>query len=210
MTVLLHFVDSAPEWLAYSLVGLLAFVESAAFVGLVFPGEAALLVGGVLAGTGRLALPVLLVVAALAAVLGDSAGYEIGRLGGNAITSSRLGRLIGERRWARAESFMRRHGAWAVLLGRWVGLMRALVPALAGMTRMRYRTFLVFNAIGGTLWAVAVVLAGYFAGTSWHQVEHALGDLSSVAVAAAVVAGGAFVAVRHWKRVRTPASRSTP
>ncbi|MFF5078443.1 DedA family protein [Actinoplanes sp. NPDC000266] len=197
MTQLLTIVSSAPAWLAYLVIGLLAFVESAAFIGLVFPGEAALLLGGVLAGTGHLSLPILLIVAVAAAVLGDSAGYEIGRLGGDTIKASRLGRLIGDERWAKADAFTRKHGVWAVVAGRWIGLMRALVPAMAGMTLMPYRKFLVFNAIGGALWATAVVVGGYFTGTSWHQLESALGDISIVAVGAAALSVVAFVALRR-------------
>ncbi|XVU28034.1 DedA family protein [Actinoplanes sp. CA-054009] len=197
MNQLLTLASSAPAWLAYLVIGLLAFVESAAFVGLVFPGEAALLFGGVLAGTGHLSLPVLLTIAIAAAILGDSAGYEIGRLGGDAIKSSRPGRLIGEKRWARAEAFTRRHGTWAVVAGRWVGLMRALVPALAGMTLMPYRKFLLFNAIGGSLWATAVVVGGYFAGTSWRRLESALGHVSTVAVGAAVAGVVLFALLRR-------------
>ncbi|GAA0506414.1 hypothetical protein Ade02nite_95260 [Paractinoplanes deccanensis] len=203
MNQLLTLASSAPAWLAYLVIGLLAFVESAAFVGLVFPGEAALLLGGVLAGTGHLDLPVLLSIAIVAAILGDSAGYEIGRFGGDAIKSSRPGRLIGEKRWAKAEAFTRKHGNWAVVAGRWVGLMRALVPALAGMTLMPYRKFLLFNAIGGSLWATAVVLGGYFAGTSWRQLESALGSVSTVAVGAAAAGVALFVLLRRRTSARS-------
>lgn len=125
-------IMSVPPWLTYLVIGMLAFGESAAFVGLVLPGESALLLGGVLAGAGRLSLPVVLALAVVAAVAGDSVGYEIGRHGGDAVKSSRAGRFVGEQRWAKAEAFTRKHGNWAVLVGRWVGLMRALVPALAG------------------------------------------------------------------------------
>ncbi|MFI5897524.1 DedA family protein [Actinoplanes sp. NPDC051513] len=93
------------------------------------PGESALLLGGVLAGTGHISLPLVVVVAIVAAIGGDSVGYEIGRHGGGAIKSSRAGRFVGEQRWARAEAFTCKHGNWAVLVGRWVGLMRALVPS---------------------------------------------------------------------------------
>jgi membrane-associated protein len=205
--MLLNTILSIPAWAVYLVVGLLAFGESAAFVGLVLPGETALLLGGVLAGTGRVSLPVMIAVAVVAAVGGDSLGFEIGRLGGTAIRRSRAGRWVGEPRWRRAEDFMRRHGAVAVLLGRWVGIMRALVPALAGMTRMPYRKFLLFNATGGALWATAVVVAGYFAGTSWQQVLTWLGRTGLiVGVVLAVVVVIAVVLRRspHALRRRAP------
>ena len=207
MNQLLQLVTSAPPWLTYLVVGLLAFGESAAFVGLVLPGESALLVGGVLAGTGRLSLPIVAAVAIVAAIAGDSAGYEIGRHGGPAIKSSRAGRFVGEHRWAKAEAFTRRHGNWAVLAGRWVGLMRALVPALAGMTGMPYRRFLLFNAIGGAVWAAAVVLGGYFAGASWQQLQGVLGHLTYAGIGAAVLGVSTFVVVRRAEQLQALAHR---
>jgi membrane protein DedA with SNARE-associated domain len=160
---------------AYLMICALAFGESAAFIGLFLPGETALIVGGVLASQGHLSLPVLLVLAILAAVAGDSVGYEVGRRGGPALRRSRLGRLIGARRWAKAEQFLVRRGGVAVFLGRWVGVMRPLVPSLAGMGKMPYRRFLTFNILGGVPWATAVVLGGYAAGNSFGLVSQWLG-----------------------------------
>ena len=148
-------VVDAVLWLsglpAYGLVGLLAAGEAAAFVGLFLPGEAALLLGGVLASQGRVSLPVMIAVAVVAAIVGDSIGYEIGRRGGPAFKRSRLGRMVGPERWAKGEAFLQGRGGPAVLLGRWVGVLRALVPCLAGMGRMPYRRFLAWNALGGLL-----------------------------------------------------------
>jgi membrane protein DedA with SNARE-associated domain/predicted ABC-type transport system involved in lysophospholipase L1 biosynthesis ATPase subunit len=199
---MLELVMSVPLWLTYLMVGLLGFGESAAFVGLVLPGETALLVGGVMAGTGRLSLPIVVAVAVVAAIAGDSVGYEIGRHGGPAIKSSRAGRFVGEQRWAKGEAFTRRHGNWAVLVGRWVGLMRALVPALAGMTGMPYRRFLLFNAIGGAVWASAVVLGGYFAGASWQRLQSVLGNITYVGIGAAAIGALTVLVVRHAKKCR--------
>lgn len=158
-------------WPLYLVVAALAFGEAAAFVGLVLPGELVVFVGGALAATGRVDVWVLVALVAVAAVAGDSVGYEIGRLLGPRMRRSRLGRLVGDARWDRAEAAMSRGGWWTVALGRWVGLLRALVPAVAGAARMPYRRFLVANAVGGTLWAVAVVLLGYSAGAAWQQAQ---------------------------------------
>ncbi|WP_147315709.1 DedA family protein [Asanoa ferruginea] len=193
MGQLIHAVLTMPAWAVYGAVAALAFGESAAFVGLVLPGETALLLGGVVAASGRISLPVMVVLAIVAAVVGDSVGYEIGRVGGLAMRGSRAGRFIGAARWDRAETFMTRHGGWAVFGGRWVGLMRALVPALAGMTRMPYRRFLLFNVAGAALWATAVVLGGYLAGASWQRAQAYLGQAS--VVLAIVVAGVIAIAV---------------
>ncbi|RPF28025.1 bifunctional DedA family/phosphatase PAP2 family protein [Georgenia muralis] len=195
----------------YAVVGSLAFMEAALFVGLVLPGETALFLGGVLAGQGRVSLVVLLAVAVLAAVAGDSVGYEVGRRGGPALKASRLGRMVGEQRWARGEDHLARRGGSAVLLGRWVGVLRALVPAVAGMSRMPYRRFLAYNAAGGTLWPVTVVLLGYFAGASFRKVEAYLGRASLlllvVLVAVATVVAVARYLARHPDRVAAAGRR---
>jgi membrane-associated protein len=203
--VLAHLVTAVlamPAWAVYAAVTALAFGESAAFVGLVLPGETALLLGGVVAATGRISLPAMIVAAIAAAIVGDSVGYEIGRFGGLAMRRSRLGRLVGAQRWERAEAFMTRRGGWAVFSGRWVGLMRPLVPTLAGMTRMPYRRFLVFNAAGAALWASAVVVGGYLAGASWQRVQTYLGQASLVVGIAVAVLIAAVVAARWRKRRR--------
>ena len=156
-------LNLASPW-GYLLIGLLAGLEAAAFVGLVIPGETAMLLGGVLAANGRAELAVMMIAASTGAVLGDSLGYEIGRRFGGPLRRSRVGRRVGEQRWQRAEDYVRERGGRAVFLGRFVGVMRALVPAIAGAARMPYRTFLPYNAAGGVLWASAFVFAGYLAG----------------------------------------------
>ncbi|MCU1672995.1 MAG: putative DedA/PAP2 family phospholipid acid phosphatase [Frankiales bacterium] len=185
---------------AYGLVGLLAAGEAAAFVGLFLPGEAALLLGGVLASQGRVSLPVMIAVAVVAAIVGDSIGYEVGRRGGPALKRSRLGRVVGADRWAKGEAFLERRGGPAVFLGRWVGLLRALVPSLAGMGRMPYRRFLVWNALGGLLWASTVVLIGYAAGAQYKRVEQLFGRASLLVGLVTVVLGGAFLLARSVAR----------
>jgi membrane protein DedA with SNARE-associated domain/membrane-associated phospholipid phosphatase len=197
-------VLSLSGWLAYTVIGVLAFGEAAAFVGLFLPGETALLLGGVLAATGRVSLPVLLVVAAAAAVLGDSVGYEVGRRGGSPLRRSRLGRRIGEQRWTRAEQFVLHRGGPAVLLGRWVGVLRALVPALAGMTGMPYRRFLAWNLAGGVTWATTVVLAGYATGAAWRTAAHYFSQAGLVLAAVAVLAALGWWLVRRRKRSADP------
>ena len=122
---------------AYVLVALLAGGESAFLLGLVIPGETSLLLGGVLASQGQVDLGTMLLVAITAVIVGDSIGYELGRHGGPRLRASWLGRRVGPDRWTRGESFLNRRGGAAVLLGRWVGILRALVPSLAGMAALR-------------------------------------------------------------------------
>jgi membrane-associated protein len=189
-------LQTAPAWLVYLAVGALVFGEAAAFVGLVLPSETALLLAGAAAAHGHLSLPVLIGIAGAAAVAGDSTRYQIGRLGGPRLRRSRLGRLIGEPRWQRAESFVARRGPIAVLLGRWIGVLRSLVPALAGAAGLRYPRFLLWNAVGGLTWSATITLLGYAAGNALNRVQSSLGTAALV-VAAAVAAWGAIVLVRH-------------
>jgi membrane-associated protein len=159
---------------AYVVVGLLAFGEAAAFIGLALPGEIAVLLGGVLASQGRVSLPVVLATVAVAAIAGDSAGYEIGRRWGPRVLDWPIVRrhagTIHE-----AELYLRHRGGLMVFLGRWTSVLRAIVPGVAGMSRMPYRRFFAFNVIGGVAWAAVFTLAGYAAGESYAHVELATG-----------------------------------
>src|SRR5664279_4699894 len=154
--------DSVGLWL-YVVAGGFAFAEAAILVGMVVPGETALLVAGVFCNPkyGHLNLVAMIVVAVVCAIGGDSVGYEFGRKFGPRLRCSRAGLWVGERRWSAVDAFIHRHGGKAILLGRMTALLRALMPSMAGMSGMRYRTFLVWNAAGGVIWAPGCVLLGY-------------------------------------------------
>lgn len=186
----------ASPW-GYLLIGMLAGLEAAAFVGLVIPGETAMLLGGVLVASGRAELGVMMAAASLGAVLGDSLGYEIGRHFGGPLRRTRVGRRIGEERWRRAEDYVRRRGGRAVFLGRFVGVLRALVPAVAGAARMPYRTFLPYNLAGGVVWASGFVFAGYLAGSSYQRVA-SLAGRAGLLLAVVVVVGGVIALAARW------------
>jgi membrane-associated protein len=148
-------------WL-YLICGFLVFAEAAIMIGLVFPGETALLVSGFAAHQGWIGLWQMIIVAVGAAVLGDSVGYLVGRRLGPRLRESGLGRRVGPARWESADAFLLRNGGKAVLLGRMTALLRALVPGMAGMTSMPYRqVFLPWNVIGGVMWGAGCVLLGY-------------------------------------------------
>jgi membrane protein DedA with SNARE-associated domain len=165
--------NAVGAWL-YVIAGALCFGEAAILVGLVLPGETALLVAGVFAQHGTLNLWVMIAVAVVCAIAGDSVGYEFGKHFGPRLRRSRLGAFVGERRWAMVDGFIVRHGGKAVLLGRLTALFRALVPSMAGMSGMRYRTFLTWNATGGLIWAPGCVLLGYAFSTSLNVVGKTL------------------------------------
>ena len=188
--------DAVGVWL-YVIAGALCFGEAAILVGLVLPGETALLVAGVFCQQGTLNLYVMIVVGAVAAIAGDSVGYEFGKHFGPRLRRSRFGTWVGEHRWAMADGFLLRHGGKAVLLGRLTALFRALVPSMAGMSGMRYRTFLTWNATGGLIWAPGCVLLGYAFSSSLSTVGSTL-TWAPLAVLAVVVV--AYVALHFRKR----------
>jgi membrane protein DedA with SNARE-associated domain len=139
-----------------------------------------------------------LVVVILAAIIGDSVGYEIGRLFGPRV----MGLKILERRQAKldsAQDFLRRRGGSAVFLGRWTAFFRAVMPALAGLSGMRYRVFLPWNAVGGIAWGATAVTAGYLAGESYHRVEKWLGRGAAGIVGLIVVVAIVAWAVRRHR-----------
>jgi membrane-associated protein len=198
--------ESVGAWL-YVIAGGLAFAEAAIMVGVVLPGETALLVAGFAAHEGIISLVPMIVIAIVCAIAGDSVGYEVGRAIGPRLQQSRLGRFVGEPRWQAGEEFLNRHGGKAVLLGRGTALLRALVPGLAGMARMPYlRTFLPWNAVGGILWGGACVTLGYVFAASLHRVAQYLawGPVPIVVLVAAVVV------VREVRRRRRDRSTTDP
>ncbi len=187
-----------PPGLAYALIGLLVFAEAAVFVGFVLPGETAVLLGGAMAATGRLSLLTLAVLVIVAAVAGDSVGFEVGRRFGPRILASKpLQKHAGKIEGAQAQ--LRKRGGAAVFVARFTAFLRAVMPGLAGASGMPYRRFLVFNAAGGLVWGGGVVLLGYSAGASYATVERALGTGTAVAAAMLVLA---VVGVWLWRRHR--------
>jgi membrane protein DedA with SNARE-associated domain len=189
-------VGSLAEWLLHLdpawvlvVVALLVFAEDAFFLGFAIPGETAAVIAGVATALDHVSLPVALVVVVVAAILGDSVGYEVGR---HFLGPKVLGRPFLDRHRhhiERAQRLIRRRGGVAVFIGRWTALLRALMPALAGASHMRYRTFLVWNGVGGIAWGVTFVLLGHVAGASYHQLEKRAGHWAAIGFGVIVVVG---------------------
>jgi len=184
---------------ALLLIAALVFGETAVFLGFVIPGETAAVLGGVLASRGRVSLPLLIFVVVVAAVTGPMIGYEIGRhLGGRVIAARRMRRVAGG--MDRAQAVLHRRGGLAVLFGRFVAILRALMPAVAGTTRMPYRTFLIYNMLGGLIWGVGYCLLGYVAGSAYAAIERTVGTGVAIVVAVVVLGGVGFWLVRRHRR----------
>jgi membrane protein DedA with SNARE-associated domain len=197
--VLQTLLDAIPSnvglWI-YFVVFLAAAAESALFVGLVVPGETVLLVAGVLAARGQGSLVPYMIAAIAGAVAGDSIGYELGRHFGPRLRRSALGRRIGEARWERAERYLRERGGRAIFFARWILVVRAIVPALAGQARMPYRRFLGWNVAGAIPLCVLHIGVGYLAGRSYAQIDHYL-HMGNWAVLGLIAVVGGIVYWRH-------------
>jgi membrane-associated protein len=185
---MLNWLSNLPPALVYVVVALLVFAEDALFVGFVLPGETAAVIGGVLANRGTVSIWALTPLVVFAAIAGDSVGFEVGRHFGERLLNTRP--LRGHRvKIDQARALIRRRGPEAVFLGRFVSFFRALMPPLAAMSRIPYRKFLLFNALGGLVWGVGFTLLGYFAGAAYSRVEHLVGRILAVFVALVVIAG---------------------
>jgi membrane-associated protein len=198
---LVELLLSTPAWLAVLVVFALPALESSAFLGFVIPGETAALLGGVAASQGHAPLVAVLAAAVGGAIAGDAVGYLVGRRWGRRLLDGTFGRFIRVQHLDRAESVLARRGALAVFLGRFTVALRVMIPGLAGMAGMPYRRFAAANISGGALWGVAVVIAGYLAGNSWHTVGHVI-SLGGIGVTLAVIALLALIRLPSRWRVQ--------
>ena len=146
----------------YLVVGLLAFLETGAFVGLLAPGETTVLVGGLVAGQGQISLLVLIAITWTCAVLGDVTSYTLGRRLGRGWLVKHGPRVkISEERLRQVEAFFERRGGVTILIGRFIGLVRALAPFIAGTSKMPLRVFLPYDVVGAGAWAATFCVLGY-------------------------------------------------
>jgi membrane-associated protein len=177
--------DTLGAW-TYALVAGLAFLETGAFVGLVAPGETAVVLGGVVAARGGVDLVPMLLLVWMAAALGDLASFMLGRRLGRRFLVARGPQLgITPDRLARVDTFFDRHGAKAILVGRFVGIVRAVAPFMAGASGMRLRAFLPWSLLGTLAWGTAFTLVGYIFSDSFSA---AAGYVTHGMLAAAVLA----------------------
>ena len=186
-----------PRNIGYAALALFVGVESS---GVPMPGETALIASAVLASQGHLEIEVVILVAAAAAIVGDNVGYLVGnRLGRRLLL--RPGRTLARRMEVlrRGEELFARHGAKAVFFGRWVTLLRIWAAWLAGMTTMRWRSFLLWNALGGMAWAACFGLLGYFGGEAAARLVARLGVGAAIAVGVGLAAAWLLV---HRRRAR--------
>ena len=181
----------------YAIVFLGVMLESA---GIPLPGETILLAAGFFASQGHFSLPLVVLLGASGAMLGDNLGYWAGRRLGRPFVE-RYGRYLWltPERIAAGEGFFARHGDKTIVLARFISGLRVLAALFAGMSRMPWRTFIIYNAAGAALWATGIALVGYFFGHSWRLVERWMGR-ASLFVFGLLVAWLAFTLLRKWQR----------
>ena len=153
-------------------IAAIVFAESGLLVGFFLPGDSLLFTAGFLASQGYLNIAALMVIAFIAAVIGDSVGYAFGKKLGPKIFKKQDSLLFNKEYIERSQAFYERKGGKALILARFIPVVRTFAPILAGVGTMRYRTFLLFNIAGGFLWAFGVSLAGYYLGKSIPNVDH--------------------------------------
>lgn len=150
----------------YSGLFAIVFAESGLLIGLFLPGDSLLFTAGFLASQGVFHIGLLLPLAIVAAVLGDSTGYWFGHMVGPAIFKREDSLLFHKHNLRRAEQFYQKHGGQAIVLARFMPIVRTFAPILAGVGSMQYGSFLMYNILGGTLWGGGLTLAGFLLGNS--------------------------------------------
>ncbi len=201
---LFHFLMTYGYWAVLLFIA----IES---TGIPFPGETMLLVAAIYSGTThRLSIPLVIAAAASGAILGDNIGFWVGREGGFRLLR-RYGRYIrlNERKLKLGLYLFRKHGGKVVFFGRFVAVLRAWAAFLAGTNRMRWPPFLLFNALGGIVWATVYGLGGYFLGESIHLLAGPVGTISIVLAALIIIASLVFV-WRNEQQLEEKAEKALP
>jgi membrane-associated protein len=146
-------------------IAILVFAESGLLIGIFFPGDSVLFVAGLLSAGGFLSFWPLVLIVAGAAILGDSVGYWFGAKAGNSFFKRKDSRFFKQEYVARTQKFFETYGGRAIILARFVPIVRTVAPVLAGVGSMTYKKFLSYNAIGGIIWGTGMVSLGYFLGS---------------------------------------------
>lgn len=195
MSTVASHILALPPWAVLLVVFALPALESSAFVGFVFPGEVALVLGGFLAFQGEVPLAAVLAAGIAGAAVGDSVGYAVGRRYGRRLLDGTVGRFVHRKHLDRAQAYLAERGAKAVFFGRFTAALRVMIPGLAGMAGLRYRTFATYNVASAVGWGGMSVMFGYLGGKSWERVAQVASriGLATLAVLVVVTVGGYFL-----------------
>jgi membrane-associated protein len=186
---------------------LIIFAESGLLIGFFLPGDSLLFIAGLIAAGGSdlkvsLSLPVILVGCAIAAIAGDQVGYAFGKKVGPALFNRPDSKIFKQQYVQQADAFFDRHGSKAIILARFVPIVRTFTPILAGVGKMHYRRFVTFNVIGGLLWACGVIMLGYWFGNVTFIKNNIEIVLIGIVVLSIIPAAIEFL--RHRKQTSAP------
>lgn len=159
------------QWAGYLGTAIIIFAETGLLIGIFLPGDSLLVTAGVLASQGYLNVWLLGLILNVAATAGNQTGYWIGRTTGPRIFKRDDSRFFKKKHVARAHAFYEKHGGKTIIIARFVPIVRTLAPVIAGVGNMKYRTFLMFDIIGGVLWVWSTLLAGYYLGRIFPGIE---------------------------------------
>jgi membrane-associated protein len=166
---------------------LTVFAESGLLIGFFLPGDTLLLTAGVLASQGSFNLWVLLIGLTLMAILGDSTGYFLGYKYGRKIIAKENSMLAKSDYLKKSEVFFKKWGSWAIVLARFVPVVRTFVPTIAGIAKMPYKTFLLFNVLGGVFWVFSITLVGYFFASNVPDIDKYIVPIILVIVVVSII-----------------------
>ncbi len=171
-----HFPDlpTIISLIGYSGLTAIVFAESGLFFGFFLPGDSLLFTAGLLASQGIFHIGILLPLLFVAAVLGDNVGYAFGHRVGPLLFTRTKSRFFNPRHVSHAQAFFMKHGKKAIFLARFLPIVRTFVPIIAGVANMPYRTFFIYNVIGGGVWVGTMLLFGYLLGSIIPNAEHYL------------------------------------
>jgi membrane-associated protein len=214
LTDLLHRIYDVQHWITVG--GLLAltiivFAETGLFVGFFLPGDSLLVTAGLFAATGVLDLWSLLGVLSVAAVLGPMVGYAFGARSGPRIFRREDSLFFHRKHLVTTQEFFERHGPFTIVIARFMPIVRTFAPIVAGVGRMDYRRFMIYNFVGSVLWVWGLTLLGYFLGRVIPDVERYVHVIIVVVVVVSLLPGAVkFVQQRRKARAVPPAARRLP
>jgi membrane-associated protein len=197
----LNEMHKLPGPLVYVVVCALVFGEAALFIGFFLPAEVAVLVSGAIASQGHVSVVLLCILVVASAIAGDSVGYFVGEHWGHHLLKLPV---VRKRQFLihSALDGLRKRGPIYVFIGRFTAFLRAVMPGLAGMSKLQYRRFFIANATGGLIWGVGFTLLGYFAGTALTKVEK-YASWAGIALVAVMICAFAGVQIFTRKREKT-------
>ena len=197
---------AGPWWVGYLILFAIIFSETGLLVGFFLPGDSLLFAAGLLASQDVFNITWLIVLMSIAAIVGDAVNYYLGlQMGERVFERGRL-RFVKHSHLMAAKEFYERHGGKAIILARFVPLVRTFTPFVAGVARMSYRQFALYNVLGGIGWVATMLLCGYWLGRiSWISENFEIVVVAIVLISVLPIAVGMF---KHWLQARKSAHRA--